>query len=350
MNRQTIIPESEADWLQLRTQDLTSTDVAALFGLSPYKTLFELWHEKQAGEVVRIADNDRMRWGRRLEASVAAGIAEDQGWAIRPFNEYMRLPEHRVGSSFDFRILANPPIEIRAGGMNRGPLVLDHIQRGADTIPVVATEDAILEIKTVDLFAFRDGWTIEEGFIEAPAHIEIQVQHQMLVSGLPRAYIGVLVGGNRIEVIERQADPQVHAGILAKAREFWQSIADGRAPDPVMPDDAEAVIRMRQFAEPGKLYDARSDAATASAIADYARLKAQAAELEEQAKVRKAEILQAIGDAEKVLLDGYSVSAGLVGPSAGTLVTPEMVGTYIGGRAGYRLFRVQPKKAKAVAA
>ena len=34
MNRITIAPESEQHWLDLRTQDLTSTDVAALFGLS----------------------------------------------------------------------------------------------------------------------------------------------------------------------------------------------------------------------------------------------------------------------------------------------------------------------------
>lgn len=342
MERPLITPADEAEWLQLRTQDLTSTDVAALFGLSPYKTKFELWHEKRAGEVVRIADNDRMKWGRRLERTVAEGIADDQGWCIRPFKEYGRIPAARLGASFDFRVMLGEQQRI-AGATSS--MQMQQAWKGKHLHSVHDTpSDAILEIKTVDFLAFRDGWTIDEGFIEAPPHIELQVQHQMLVSGLRVAYIGVLVGGNRIEVLRREADDQVHAGIMAAAAGFWQTIAEGRAPDPVMPDDAQAVIRMHQFAEPGKLYDARSDAALAERIALYAGLKREAANMAELAEVEKAEILQTIGDAEKVLLDGYSVSAGLVGPSLGTLVTPEMVGTYVGARSGYRLFRVTAKK------
>lgn len=321
MNRQVFHPESDAGWHALRAQDITSTDCPALFGLSPYKTPFELWHEKKAGERIEFADNDRMKWGRRLEAIVAAGILEDRDWCGRPMKEYMRLPEHRIGCSFDWRIHA----PIRHAPQPDGSGIGEY---DGDT-----PDDAVLEIKTVDFLAFRDGWTIDEGFIEAPTHIELQVQHQMLVSGLRQAYIGVMVGGNRIEVIERRADDAVHAGIVAKAAEFWQSIADNRAPPPVMPEDAEAVIRMYGFAEPGKLYDARKDAEIASAIADYARLKREAKDIDEIAQVRKAEILQRIGDAEKVLVDGFSVSAGMVGPTEVAYTRP-----------GYRNFRVTAKK------
>jgi putative phage-type endonuclease len=319
MNREFITPADEASWLQLRTSDLTSTDVAALFGMSPYKTTFELWHEKKAGEVVRIAENDRMKWGKRLEATVAAGIADDMGWAIRPMKEYVRVPESRIGSSFDFRILTHLP----ADGEQR---------RDLDT-------DAILEIKTVDVLAFRNGWTIEDDYVEAPAHIELQVQHQMLVSGLRRAYIGVLIGGNRIEVIERSADEEVHRAILGKAREFWQSIADGRAPDPVMPDDAAAVIRMHQYAEPGKLLDAREDAALADRLMRYHQLGSDIKRLQEDRDVLKAELLQRIGDHEKVITAVGNISAGMVGPAEVSYT-----------REPYRNFRFTPSKAAKAAA
>lgn len=316
LTRISITPDNEEHWLSLRPHDLTSTDVAALFGLSPYKTPFELWHEKKAAEVVRLQDNPRMAWGRRLESAVAHGIADDMGWCVAPFKDYMRIPEARLGASFDYAInrfdRPEPPIF---------PQSLDRL--------------AILEIKCVDFLAFRDGWTIEDDFIEAPAHIELQVQHQMLVSGLSRAYIGVLVGGNRIEVIERQADPQVHAGIIARAAQFWADLSAGIAPPPVMPDDAAAVIAMNQYAAPGKLLDARNDPAIKSAIEDYARIKGEVRDLAEIAEVRKAELLQLIGDAEKVLVDGYSVSAGLVGPA--------MIEAY--ERKGYRNLRVTKKKA-----
>lgn len=317
MIRQTITPENEAHWLALRREDLTSTDIAALFGLSPYKTAFELWHEKKAGERVEFVENERMKWGRRMEATVAAGIAEDHWWTIRAMKEYMRLQGLRIGSSFDFRIISVSP-----------EILLPNAEDDTD-------DDAILEIKCVDFLQFREGWTIDEGFIEAPAHIELQAQHQMLVSGLKRAYIGVMVGGNDIRVIERAADPQVHAGILAAAAAFWKSIDENNPPPPAMPDDAEAVIRMHQFAEPGKLLVAQDDSELLSLVREYQAFKAQARDAEEQAQVRKADILMRIGDHEKVLLPGFSVSAGMIGPA-----------TISYERAGYRNFRVTEKKPK----
>jgi putative phage-type endonuclease len=316
MISQTITPDNEVHWLALRREDLTSTDIAALFGLSPYKTHFELWHEKKSGAGVEFVENERMKWGKRMEATVAAGIAEDQGWAVRPFKDYMRIEGLRIGSSFDFRITS---------GSNGGMV---HAE-------IDGTDDAILEIKCVDFLQFRDGWTIDEGFIEAPAHIELQAQHQMLVSGLKRAYIGVMVGGNDIRVIERVADPQVHAGILAAAREFWKSIDNNNPPPPVMPDDAEAVIGMYQFAEPGKLLVVQDDAELLALVREYRQFKTTASEADEQAQVRKAKILQHIGDHEKVLLPGFNVSASMIGPAS---VSYE--------RAGYRNFRVTEKKPK----
>jgi hypothetical protein len=70
-------------------------------------------------------------------------------------------------------------------------------------------------------------------------------------------------------------------------------------------------------------------------------------EHEEDAKIAKALLLEAIGDAEKVLLPGFSISAGMVADSPGTLITAEHVGTYMGGRKRYRNLRVTAKKAKA---
>lgn len=316
MNRQTSIPESEAVWHALRAQDITSTDAPALFNLSPYQTRFELWHAKKAGEVQVIDPNDRMLWGTRLQDAIADGIAEDQRLVVRRMPEYMRIPEARIGSSFDFEIEGVLP------GSPFAP-IFDELGPG------------ILEIKNVDWLAFRNGWTIEDDFIEAPPHIEVQVQHQQLVAGRRWSLLGALVGGNRYELLERRADESVHRGIIAGARAFWASIDAGQAPDPVMPDDADAVIAMNQFAEPGKLYDASNDAAVATLVREYHQYGEEKRRAEEAQNVRKAELLAAIGDHEKVLLDGFSVSCGMVGPAEIAAYT----------RKGYRLVRVTPKKA-----
>lgn len=315
MNALVIPFTTESAWLEARKADITSTESAALFGLSPYLTHFELWHRKRTGIVPDFEVSDRMRWGNRLEAAIAAGIAEEQGWTIAPLKDYMRLPAERIGSSFDFVITNHPD----------GP--------------------AHLEIKNVDALAYRDGWIIDEdGMAEAPPHIEMQVQHQMLVSGFQRAYIGALVGGNRGIIIERQRDEPVIAAIRRQIKLFWKSIELGAEPAPIMPDDAEAVIRLNQHAEPGKILDASSDEKIASLVAEYKRLTAERDTADEAAKVLKSELLIAIGDAEKVLLDGWTISAGLVAETPPTLITAEMVGTTYGGRKGFRNCRITKRK------
>jgi len=310
-----IIPfTTEEAWLAERQRDVTSTESAALFGMSPYTTAFELWHRKRSGTAPEFKVNDRMKWGNRLEAAIAHGIAEEQGWEIKPLKEYMRDPDARMGSSFDFVIT------------NLG-------------------EPVHLEIKNVDYLAFRDGWIEhDDGSMEAPEHIEMQVQHQMAVSGFKRAFIGAFVGGNRGVVIERQRDDDVIKAIRAKVAAFWKTVDAGEEPDPVMPDDADAVIRLNQYAEPGKILDASSDEEIARLVTEYREAAAAEKNAAEDKEVAKAKLLEAIGDAEKVLLPGFSISAGMMADTPPTLITAEMVGTTYGGRKGYRNLRITAKK------
>jgi len=102
MTIQRIEIENEKQWLAERAKDVTSTEVSALFGLSPYLTEFELFHQKRDGVTVKFEPNERMKWGNRLESAIAHGAAEDMGWNIAKFNVYMRVQEARIGSSFDF--------------------------------------------------------------------------------------------------------------------------------------------------------------------------------------------------------------------------------------------------------
>jgi putative phage-type endonuclease len=310
-----IIPFTTEDaWLAQRQRDVTSTESAALFGMSPYMTAFELWHRKHSGTAPEFKSNERMKWGSRLEAAIAHGIAEEQGWEIRPMKEYMRDPDARLGSSFDFVIT------------NLG-------------------EPVHLEIKNVDYLAFRDGWIEhDDGGIEAPEHIEMQVQHQMAVSGFRRAFIGAFIGGNRGVVIERERDEDVIRAIRARVAAFWKTVDDGLEPDPVMPDDAEAVIRLNQYAEPGKILDASSDEEIARMVADYKAACSERDAADEQAKIVKADLLKRIGDAEKVLLPGFTISAGMIADAPPTLITADMVGQSYGGRKGYRNLRINARK------
>lgn len=309
-----ITPANETHWLSLRTQDVTSTESAALFGMSPYVTHFDLWHRKRSGVVPEFKTNDRMKWGNRLESAIAHGIAEEQGWEIRPMKEYMRDPDARIGSSFDFLIT------------NLG-------------------EPVHLEIKNVDSLAFKQGWIEhDDGTLEAPEHIEMQVQHQMAVSGFNRAYIGAFVGGNRGVVIERHRDEDVIRAIRHRVAEFWRTVDAGQEPEPVMPDDAKALIRLHQYAEPGKVLDASGDAEIARLVDEYRTAKALAENANEDAEVCKAKLLEAIGDAERVIGTGWKISASMIADTPPTVITADMAGQTYGGRKGYRNMRITTSK------
>lgn len=284
MTTELLEPKNEQDWLNMRKNDVTSTEVAALFGCSPYVTAFELWHRKQGNKDVAIEQNERMKWGTRLQDSIAAGIAEDQGWVIRRMTEYMRDPDLRLGASFDF-----------AFGKR-------------------LEEDGILEIKNVDGLAFRDGWIVDGDNVEAPPHIEIQVQVQLAVSGKKKAYIGALIGGNRVVLIEREPDFGVITQIKQRVRDFWISVVGGTPPEPDFQRDASFISKLYGYAEPGSILPAHGNPRILALALQYreAGAKEKAAKLSKDAA--KAEILTLIGPAEKVMGDGFTISSGMIGP------------------------------------
>ncbi len=289
MNRETIIPKDEQEWLALRTKDITSTDVAALFGISPYLTEFELWHRKKDSTIVEFSPNTRMAWGNRLEEAIAKGIAEDNNFQVAKIPEYIRCPELRIGSSFDYRIVD--------GNLTN------------------KSSDAILEVKNVDGLAYKDGWLINGDSIESPPHIELQVQHQLLVSGLSAAYIGALIGGNRVTLIKRLPDPQIQEAIKVKVAAFWASIDANEEPTPDFKEDAEFIAKLNGYAEPGKLLNAHGDAKLSGLVRDYKEWGSKADNAKAEKEGIRAQILTIIGDAEKVKGDEFTITAGLIPPT-----------------------------------
>lgn len=339
IEREIILPKSKEEWLALRIKDITSTEVSALFGISPYTTLFSLWHDKKEGVATAIEENERMKWGTRLQDAIADGIANDEGWSIRCMEEYIRIPSLRMASSFDFSIYApGGCFEHSLGGsITRSPMTHGILPIQIKS-KLVGVEDGILEIKNIDSLQFKDGWISTDVGLEAPPHIELQVQHQMLVSGRSYTYIGGLVGGNKVHLIRREPDIDIFAAITRRVAEFWASIDANEPPAPDFARDAKTIARLHNFAEPGKIFDAKQDSKI-SGLMNHYRIASEI--MKKQTEIKdsvKAEILTMIGDAEKVIGDGFSISAGVQGP----------VHIEAYERAGFRQFKPYFKKTKGV--
>lgn len=270
MEREVIPYSTREAWLAERAKDLTSTVIPALFNMSPYLTAFEAWHRAHGNVIVEIEPNASMTWGSRLEPIIAEGIAADEGWRIRKKSEYMRLPEHRVGSSFDYETDA----------------------------------PALLEIKSVNSHAFRRGWTMTDFGLEAPPHIEIQCQVEMLVSGFNVLYIGALTDNDTVHVLRREFQPDVGEAILQAAARFW----NGPEPSPDFTRDAAFVAKLHGHADPGTSIEA--DAELAELMQRHYDIGRQIDVLGDERDALKARMLTKIDTIEKVYAGSLTLHAG----------------------------------------
>lgn len=307
MGKIEVIPfTTEENWLQERAKDVTSTQVSALFGCCPYLTEFELFNQRVGKYIREFSGNERTKWGTRLESAIAMGISEEKGWPIRPMKEYIRDTEINAGSSFDFAVLN---------------------ENGTDA--------AILEIKNVDFMQFKTEWAEnDDGSIEAPPHIELQVQHQLMLTGFNRAFIGVLIAGNQMKLIEREPMPEIHEQIKIRIGQFNEDIRAGNTPNPDFSRDMNVINQLYNYSTPGKIETNLSE--------DLRRLASRYKKVNEDIKMLevskdelKAEMLSIIDDAEKVIGADFSITASLVKPTRVEF-----------DRKGYRSFRVNWVKEK----
>lgn len=306
------------EWLAQKAKAVSSTEVSALFGMCPYLTAYELGVAKRDKQVIDVEGGERMRWGKLLQDSIAQSIADDFKVIVEGCEHEFMLhrDEPRMGSSFDYRIIGT-----EAHHDDAKDLSLLFYQLGP----------GLLEIKNVDWLIYKN-WPENE----APDHIEIQLQHQMEVSGAQWAALGVLVGGNKREIYTRLRDERVGQSLLQKVRKFWVDMDKGVLPPAVLPQDADIIIRLHQYAEPGAVLDAQGNVTLASLCAEYVSAGDVAKKALEAQKSLKAQILSFIGQAERALVDGFRLTAAMRAPVEVKAHT----------RAGYRDCRITRIEAK----
>mgnify|MGYP002632990268 CR=1 FL=1 len=296
-----IITKSDEEWLALRGKDVTSTESAALFNMSPHITELELFHRKKTGDLASFESNARMKAGIALEGAIADLASQELGCEVKPFKVYA-TDQDRMGSSFDYKIM---------DGKFKGWL---------------------LEIKNVDFLVYRDNWLDDE----APDHIEVQCQHQLEMTGRDGIIIACLVGGNDLKLIERPRNHKMGAGIRQRIQKFWQDIKEGNEPKPDFSRDADFIISLHRQA--GIEIEVLGPQDRVSGLMErYYESRRVVKEAEAESKAIKAEMLTMVGDTTgKVIYGDLSLSCGEVKES--------FVEAYT--RKGYRSFRINRKKSK----
>ena len=292
-------------WHAARARVVGASEVAALFGVSPHTSHWSLWQIK-AGRVAApdISGDNRVRWGLRLENVIADAVAEERGWTLLPGG-------HRTSSRIEgWGCTLDREIGDRGGG--------------------------VLELKTVDWLVRKRDWGEEP-----PPHILLQLQAQLGVTGREWGAVAALVGGNELRIWEYQARPRIIAEIAKRVRAFWKSIRENRPP-PVdgSPSTADTLAALYPNAARPML-DLRADNLAPEACAGYLRAReAEAAARREKAHY-EAILREKAGDAEAVMVNGFTVRLPAVAGTPDRTITPDMVGQTIKGRAGHRRLSVK---------
>lgn len=262
----------------LRANDVTASEVPALVGLHPYKTLMALFAEKTGVEMPREDDSIAQRRGRLLEDVVARAFLEEHpGCKLRKANEYVRAPLLRLGCSPDFF------------------LVDEQGRKG------------VAEMKTVAPHVFKRQYTDET----PPTHHVLQCLVQMLLTNSEIGRVAALViDGYRFELhsyhIPRHAAAERR--IQDAVAQFWSDISAGRPPNIDYARDGSLLPVLYPHHVEGKVVDLRGDNELPALLDERELLKDEIAAKEKRKKAIETELKYKIGDAEAALLAGWRIT------------------------------------------
>ncbi|EAF4150302.1 hypothetical protein CW373_10195 [Listeria monocytogenes] len=177
-------------WLLTRRQGIGGSDAGIIMGLNKYKTAFELWLDKTGQILPDESAGEAAYWGNQMEEVVAKEFEKRTGKKVRRSNMMYQHPEH------DF-MLAN----------------VDRF---------IVGEDALLECKTASAYLAKE-WESDE----VPATYLVQIQHYLAVTGKSKAYVAVLIGGNKFIWKEIERDEELINQIIAFELDFWETNIKG---------------------------------------------------------------------------------------------------------------------------
>lgn len=238
------------DWLAHRTKGIGASDAPVILGISPWKSALQLFTEKLGLMEIAQAETEYLKWGLRLEPVLREAYTEET-------NRIVSTPT-------PWRVEIHPDYDWMFATLDGW--VFDE-----------AKGHGVLELKTASSTQHRE-W--KEG---APLMYQVQVQHQLAVTGLKWGALAVLIGGNTFLHYDVARDDAFIERLIKAELNFWERTCRGTAPDPDHSESAAAAL--------GALYAspvAQRIALPASSI-DYDAQRQRAMEIIEEGERLKLE-------------------------------------------------------------
>ena len=267
---------SRTEWLDVRRQGIGSSDAAAAVGLSPYQSPLELWAQKTGKATFAQPDPDDdsqpMYWGTLLEPIVAAHYTRRTGRRVRRVNAVLQHPEHPwMLANLDREVLGTPEVQI-------------------------------LECKTAGIHGARlwkDG---------VPEYVQLQVMHQLAVTGKQAADVIVLIGGQelRIHCIER--DAAVIERLIELEAAFWRLVQEGTPPPADGSESAQRALQALYPQDSGQTLDWTQDTEMGSTFSDLQAIRERLKAFELQEAQLRQRIEERMGEASRAVFETGEVT------------------------------------------
>ena len=298
----------QTHWHELRSQHIGASDVAALFDMSPFTTLWQLWMEKSGNLPPEdLSDNKSVQAGTFLESGIANWAAHRWDMKIEKVVDYYTADDcPGMGASLDFQTDGGHPVEIKWS-------------------------------------AHGDGWEYEGDTITcAPDNYVLQVLHQMACTDAEYGWLIALIR-NEPRRMKVPRSEEIISKIKSHVAKFWDSVRAGEEPPVDFEKDGEAVVRLLDFVpmsevtlttEHAHLFQTYLENAAvekeAKAKKDAAKTELLTLSIEEMKKMNTSQ------DKAVVKCGDHKLSISTIKASVGTEITAEMIGNFYGARSGYK--------------
>jgi putative phage-type endonuclease len=250
-----------------RIKGIGSSDAAAVFGLSPYTTKHDLWLVK-TGRADGFKGNKATKRGDFWESAIRDMVAEELGE----------------------KVVACP-----------GPFVKGILRANLDgQVGKFGKGNPIVECKSSMI---RDGWG-DPGSNVVPPHVMIQVQHQMHCAESQICYVACLNWNMWPDIYPVEYDRDLGELIQQECERFWADhVTADNAPPLVRASDATLAAYNNIARRGGSVVEIDPEL-----CAEFVSAKSRLDTAEEQVKLARAKIMQAIGDHEAFSAPGFKCS------------------------------------------
>lgn len=173
-------------WLDIRRNGIGGSDISAICGLNKYKSPVDVYLDKTNSLPQSDMQSEAAYFGNLFEDLVAKEFEKRMEKRVRKRNALLQHKDY--------------------------PFMLANVDR------LVIGEKAGLECKTASEYKLKL-WDEDK----VPQEYILQCQWYMAVTGLPKWYIAVIIGGNKFVTKEVEKDEELIDYLIEIAKNFWEN-------------------------------------------------------------------------------------------------------------------------------